>query len=160
MAFLARQGASFFGAVHEAAGGGFPQDTVDALWGLVWRGLVTNDTLHALRAYVAGPERGRRVARAYRFRSRRLLPPSAEGRWSLVETPGPGNPTARAAALTRQLLARHGIVTREVTALEPVPGGFSGLYRRAAPPRRHRTRAPRLLRGGAGRRPVRRAGRA
>ena len=128
VAFLARQGASFFGAVHEAAGGGFPQDSVDALWGLVWRGLVTNDTLHALRAYVAGPERGRRVARAYRFRSRRLLPPSAEGRWSLVETPGPGNPTARAAALTRQLLARHGIVTREVTALEPVPGGFSALY--------------------------------
>ncbi len=128
VAFLARRGASFFGAVHEAAGGGFPQDTVDALWGLVWRGLVTNDTLHALRAYVAGPERGRRQPRAHRFRSRRLLPPSAEGRWSLVETSGADNPTARAAALTRQMLTRHGIVTREVTALEPVPGGFSALY--------------------------------
>ncbi len=128
VAFLARHGASFFGPVHDAAGGGFPHETVDALWGLVWRGLVTNDTLHALRAYVAGPERGRRTPRAHRFRSRRLLPPSAEGRWSLVETPGADNPTARAAALTRQMLARHGIVTREVTALEPVPGGFSALY--------------------------------
>jgi ATP-dependent Lhr-like helicase len=128
VAFLARQGAAFFGAVHEAAGGGFPQETVDALWGLVWRGLVTNDTLHALRAYAAGPERGRRAPRAHRFRSRRLLPPSAEGRWSLVETPGADNPTARAAALTRQMLMRHGVVTREVTALEPVPGGFSALY--------------------------------
>lgn len=128
VAFLARHGASFFGAVHEAAGGGFPHDSVDALWSLVWRGLVTNDSLHALRAYVAGPERGRKVARAYRFRSRRLLPPSAEGRWSLVEMPASGNATARAAALTKQLLARHGIVTREVTTLEPVPGGFSALY--------------------------------
>jgi len=128
VAFLTRQGASFFGPLHEAAGGGFPQDTVDALWGLVWKGLVTNDSLHALRAYVAGPERSRRVPRAHRFRSRRLLPPSAEGRWSVLESPGPDNPTARAAALTRQLLARHGLLTREVTALEPVPGGFSAIY--------------------------------
>ncbi len=128
VAFLTRQGASFFGAVHEAAGGGFPKDTVDALWSLVWRGLVTNDSLHALRAYVAGPERERRVPRAHRFRSRRLVPPSAEGRWSIVESPPAGNPTARAAALTEQLLARHGLVTREVTTLEPVPGGFSALY--------------------------------
>ncbi len=127
-ALLTRQGASFFNAVHEAAGGGFPQETVEALWSLVWRGLVTNDSLHALRAYVAGPERQRRMPRTYRFRSRRLLPPSAEGRWSIVDTSGADNPTARAAALTRQMLARHGIVTREVTALDPVPGGFSALY--------------------------------
>ena len=41
--------------IHEAAGGGYPRDTVDALWTLVWRGLVTNDSLQALRAFVAGP---------------------------------------------------------------------------------------------------------
>jgi ATP-dependent Lhr-like helicase len=128
VAALAAHGASFFGPLHEAAGGGFPQETVDALWNLVWKGLVTNDALHALRAYVAGPERGRRLPRDQRFRSRRLVPPTAEGRWSLVATPGDGSAAVRATALARQLLLRHGIVTREVTALEPVAGGFSAVY--------------------------------
>ena len=36
--------------------------------------------------------------------------------------------TEQAAGLTRQLLARHGVVSREVTALEPVAGGFSTVY--------------------------------
>ena len=128
VATLAAHGASFFGPLHDAAGGGFPQETVDALWSLVWKGLVTNDSLHALRAYVAGPERVRRLPRDQRFRSRRLVPPAAEGRWSLVAAPGHESATARATTLARQLLQRHGIVTREVTTLEPVPGGFSAVY--------------------------------
>jgi ATP-dependent Lhr-like helicase len=48
---LRREGASFFAAVHQAAGGGYPRETVDTLWDLVWRGLVTNDTFHPLRAF-------------------------------------------------------------------------------------------------------------
>ena len=127
-AWLTRHGAAFFGPLHDAVGGGFPQDTVDALWSLVWKGLVTNDTLHPLRAYAAGPERTRRDARAHHFRSRRLLPPTAEGRWSLLDAAAHAAPAVWATALTRQLLARHGVVTREVTALEPVPGGFSTVY--------------------------------
>ncbi len=128
LAWLHKSGASFFGPLHEAAGGGFPQETVDALWTLTWKGLVTNDTLHPLRAYVASPERSRREARADRFRSRRLVPPSAEGRWAAVPTSERATPTAWAAALTQQLLSRHGVVARDVTALEPVPGGFSTIY--------------------------------
>ncbi|MEP7117050.1 MAG: crosslink repair DNA glycosylase YcaQ family protein, partial [Acidobacteriota bacterium] len=127
-AWLMRHGAAFFGPLHEAVGGGFPQDTVDALWSLVWKGLLTNDTLQPLRAYTAGPERTRRDARANRFRSRRLVPPTAEGRWSMLDASAPPSPTVWAAALTRQLLARHGLVTRNVIALEPVPGGFSAVY--------------------------------
>ncbi|HVG83159.1 MAG TPA: hypothetical protein VM820_01530, partial [Vicinamibacterales bacterium] len=128
LAFLTRQGASFFGPAHDAAGGGFPQETVDALWTLVWKGLVTNDTLHPLRAYAAGPERARRPSRATPFRSRRLVPPSAEGRWSIVSVLDRASPTAWAKAVTEQLLARHGVVTREVTTLDPLPGGFSAVY--------------------------------
>ena len=128
LAFLTRQGASFFGPVHDAAGGGFPQETVDALWTLVWKGLVTNDTLHPLRAYAAGPERARRPSRATPFRSRRLVPPSAEGRWSIVSVLDRASPTAWAKAVTEQLLARHGVVTREVTTIDPLPGGFSAVY--------------------------------
>ena len=49
--YLREHGASFFGAIHEGTGGGFPAETVDALWSLVWQGLVTNDTMQPLRAY-------------------------------------------------------------------------------------------------------------
>ncbi len=64
-----------------------PAETVDALWDLVWQGLVTNDTFHALRAFTrAHAPRAARSAgtSAAPFRSRRLAPPSAEGRWTLV----------------------------------------------------------------------------
>jgi ATP-dependent helicase Lhr and Lhr-like helicase len=127
VAHLHRNGASFFGPLHEAAGGGFPQETVDAIWDLVWKGLLTNDTLHALRAYSAPPERARRPGKGTTFRSRRLIPPSAEGRWTLVPSPS-SSTTAWAAAMANQLLVRHGIVTRDVTSIEQLPGGFSAMY--------------------------------
>jgi ATP-dependent Lhr-like helicase len=124
--WLSEHGASFFAPIHEAAGGGFPQETVDALWSLVWKGLVTNDTLHALRAYLAPPDRARRRARAG-FRSRRLIPQSAEGRWSLLPMSS-ATTTMWAMNMAQQLLARHGIVTREVASIEQLPGGFSAFY--------------------------------
>jgi ATP-dependent helicase Lhr and Lhr-like helicase len=130
--FLRREGASFFPTIHAAAGGGYPRDTVDALWDLVWLGLVTNDTFHALRAFTLPPARHRRrhERSAQPFRSRRLTPPAAEGRWSLVEARAGARatPTAWAAATASQLLARHGIVTREAVAVENLPGGFSAVY--------------------------------
>ena len=74
---LRRSGATFFAPLHDAAGGGYPQDTVDALWNLVWRGLITNDSLHALRAFVTHTRASRRRAgrQAPAFRSRRTAPP-------------------------------------------------------------------------------------
>ena len=42
--------------------------------------------------------------------------------------PGRASATAWATALTQQLLTRHGVVARDVTAIEPVPGGFSTIY--------------------------------
>jgi ATP-dependent Lhr-like helicase len=128
--WLGQEGASFFGPLHEAAGGGFPGETIDALWQLVWRGLVTNDTFFPLRAFTARPGRqGRRDARAA-FRSRRLVPPAAEGRWTLVRNRGSAAPsqTERIAAIARQLLARHGVLTREALAGEGIAGGFSAIY--------------------------------
>ena len=133
---LHASGASFFGPLHDAAGGGFPAETVDALWTLVWKGLITNDTVHALRAFTR-TQTARRAARrpgtpAPTFRSRRLVPPSAEGRWTIVNRTGgksPGADTTRwAAAMTQQLLNRHGVLTREAVAAENVPGGFGLVY--------------------------------
>jgi ATP-dependent helicase Lhr and Lhr-like helicase len=154
---LAQHGASFFATLHEAAGGGYPGETVDAIWTLVWAGLITNDSLHAVRAFTrrAPAARARRaVAERARagggapasieksrqrlvstrlqrsFRSRRIAPPTAEGRWSLM-TAGSGakvSATESATALAQQLLARYGVLTREVGAAENIAGGFSAVY--------------------------------
>ncbi len=155
---LRERGASFFGPLHDAVGGGYPGETVDALWNLVWHGLITNDTFHALRAFTRTHAPRRRVKirqpAVAAFRSRRLAPPSAEGRWTLLPTAGgeirATNPspdvkgraqratameaaraadtTKWAAAVTQQLLARHGIVTREAVAADEVAGGFGIVY--------------------------------
>jgi ATP-dependent helicase Lhr and Lhr-like helicase len=136
LAALEASGASFFDPLHQAAGSGFPGDTIDALWSLVWRGLVTNDSLHALRAAIAPPE----SARPHRithtgvvFRSRRTTPPEAQGRWSLVPRPSmqlaaQQSATQRSHALALQLLHRYGVLMREHTAAENIPGGFSAVY--------------------------------
>ncbi len=86
LAVLESTGASFFDPLHQALGGGYPGETMDALWSLVWRGLITNDSLHALRAYIARPETARTPRRVQTgvFRSRRTTPPTAQGRWSLL----------------------------------------------------------------------------
>jgi ATP-dependent Lhr-like helicase len=128
--YLREHGASFFSAIHQGTGEGFPQETVDALWDLVWRGLVTNDTLHPLRALIRPADtRSSRRTRGPSFRSRRLIPPTAEGRWSAVNQAGANtSATEWTAAIAQQLLTRHGIVTRETTASEGIAGGFSGVY--------------------------------
>jgi len=130
---LRRQGASFFAAVHDAAGGGYPGETVDALWDLVWKGIVTNDTFHALRAFTRAPgKRPRKKARqpGSTFRSRRVAPPSAEGRWSLLadRVSARISDTQWSTATAQQLLARYGVLTREVAAAEGIAGGFGAVY--------------------------------
>lgn len=130
---LKTRGAMFFGPLHEAVGGGFPGETIDALWGLVWAGRVTNDTFHALRAYMARRASTRSTSRQHvqsNFRSRRTLAPSAQGRWTLVDPRElePISPTSRGHAVALQLLKRHGVVTRETMGLENIAGGFSAVY--------------------------------
>ena len=152
---LESTGASFFDPLHQAAGGGYPGETIDALWSLVWRGLITNDSLHALRAYIARPGQRAHAAAASnrRGRSARAAPRRprrrAAGRccWPVCENclrlkpksrqlaarlkPCPyRTPTAteRSHALAMQLLNRYGVLLRESAAAENVPGGFSAVY--------------------------------
>jgi ATP-dependent Lhr-like helicase len=127
---LGQSGAAFFAQLHEAIGGGYPGETLDALWNLVWRGFVTNDTFHALRAYVARPVSPRQPKRQHNlpsFRSRRTTPPSAQGRWTLVPAPT-ASATEWSHAVANQLLNRYGVLTRESAATENLPGGFSAIY--------------------------------
>jgi len=136
LSVLESSGASFFDALHQALGGGYPGETIEALWTLVWRGLITNDSLHALRAYIARPDSARaprRLQTGTVFRSRRTVPPTAQGRWSLLPSrlqKGIDGPSATEAshALALQLLNRYGVLLREHVAAENVPGGFSAVY--------------------------------
>jgi ATP-dependent Lhr-like helicase len=137
LAVLESTGASFFDPLHQAAGGGYPGETMEALWSLVWRGLITNDSLHALRAYTARPESARtprRLQTGAVFRSRRTTPPTAQGRWSALRAADLRNGavehtvTEASHALALQLLNRYGVLMREHVAAENVPGGFSAVY--------------------------------
>jgi len=139
--FLRQRGASFFGDIHAAAGGGYPGDTTDALWELAWAGLVTNDTFHSVRSFLR-PESEKRARRAAsdgppgsadflkRFRARTQGGASAHGRWSLLESRLTSSTTSTewAKNLAQQLLVRYGVVSREVAVAENMTGGFSTLY--------------------------------
>jgi ATP-dependent Lhr-like helicase len=131
---LAERGASFWHDLIAAAPATPEAELLAALWDLVWSGEITNDSLAPLRAFVAGGRPGRGAARP-RGRPRpgrltRLGPPAAAGRWSLVAPllePSPP-PTEAAHARARQLLERHGVLTREAVNAEGVEGGFSAVY--------------------------------
>ena len=142
---LGERGASFWGDLVAAAqAASLPYDTetvLAALWDLVWAGEVTNDSLAPLRARIAGHARSRTrrpPSRAGRSRRGRLRlgalsatgPPSAAGRWSLVEPLLSPQPSATESALARahQLLDRYGVVTRETALGEGQAGGFAGVY--------------------------------
>ena len=134
VAYLRARGASFFQDLHEGVGGGYPGETLEALWALVWKGMVTNDGLAALRAYCERPAatgRGRRVhQQGAGFRSRRTTPPTGQGRWGLnataFEVGGLG--AAWSLATATQLLTRYGVVFRETAHAEGLVGGFSAVY--------------------------------
>src|SRR5271166_2955837 len=122
-------------------------EVVDAIWDLVWAGLLTNDTLAPLRVLLGSqPRRAAAPARAaprprpggvpgrrYGFgrpsMPTRSGPPTVSGRWSLLpgrgaaEAAGDGadqgaGQTVRAHALALTLLDRHGVLTRGAVAAE------------------------------------------
>jgi ATP-dependent helicase Lhr and Lhr-like helicase len=131
--YLREHGASFFAQVLDGTGGGYPGDMIEALWNLVWRGLITNDAMNALRAYCARPLASRPARRVHNqtgFRSRRTTPPTVQGRWALhpaVLRPAKLN-TGWSHAIAQQLLQRYGVVFRETAHAENLPGGFSAIY--------------------------------
>lgn len=136
VAYLRARGASFFQDLHDALGGGYPGETLDALWGLVWKGMATNDGMAALRAYVDRPSAAGKPARRVHkqgqatFRSRRTTPPTGQGRWALQTAAfDPSRSTTEwSHAMAQQLLQRYGLVFRETAHAENLPGGFSSIY--------------------------------
>jgi ATP-dependent Lhr-like helicase len=137
---LEAKGALFFTAIHEAVGGGYPGETQQAIWDLVWKGLITSDTFHALRSFThkepsrkdraAGLPPGSTSVSARGFRSRRADALMGQGRWSLISSrmPEQVSTTQFATATAQQLLGRYGVLTREAAMAETLPGGFSTIY--------------------------------
>jgi ATP-dependent Lhr-like helicase len=120
-----RASGALFQADLAAATGHSPQAVERALWDLVGRGVVTADGFQALRALLGG--------RARRGRRRRARGAEAQGRWSLF--PGAGlrgeraEPDALAEAVAAQLLARWGVVFRDVLARESLAVPWRDLLR-------------------------------
>jgi ATP-dependent Lhr-like helicase len=126
---LSRRGAVFFAEIARTIGG-FPGDVIDVLWKMVWAGEVTNDTIEPLRSLLRSKDpRGERVRGSAR-RPPHGGGPGVEGRWSLRAQRRLTEPseTEKRAAVSRSLLARYGVVTREGVHAEMVPGGFAAVY--------------------------------
>lgn len=132
---LAGGGAYFYRQLSDAIGSLDDSALTPALWDLVWAGIVTNDTLAPLRAYLGGP--ARRPAprsRSFRGRTRMAMPsrtgaPSVAGRWSLLPRLAAPQPTLLGVATAESLLERYGVVTKGAVATEGIRGGFSTVYR-------------------------------
>lgn len=149
LAALGGGGAYFFRQLVEAVGATEDQPVIDALWRLVWAGLVTNDTFAPLRGLVAGHGAHKTARPTPRARlrggslSRRALassmqegrtaaaranPPRVAGRWAILPLAS-SQATPRAHALGETLLERYGVVTRGSVVAEGVLGGFALAYR-------------------------------
>ena len=133
--YLKAHGASFFQDLHDGVGGGYPGETLEAVWSLVWKGVLTNDGMAALRAYCERPSTSsrkpvRRVNQQAVFRSRRTTPPSGQGRWALNAAAFATDRSATdwSYAIALQLLTRYGVVFRETAHAENLPRGFSAIY--------------------------------
>ena len=126
---LERRGASFFAELLAIAGAASERQVFDALWDLVWAGLVTNDTFNPLRALAARAPRAASGSPSRR-RPGKNAPSPAAGRWSLVAqlVAAPVDATRRAHARSLLLLDRWGIVARDALAAESIAGGFSAVY--------------------------------
>ena len=124
------------------------KELLPVAWDLVWGGLLTNDTLSALRSLLGATSRTTHstARRAPRARYSRRGPsagmprsgglagastgrggPLLAGRWS--RTPERvTDPTRRAVAAADVLLDRYGVVVRGSVVAERHPGGFSSVY--------------------------------
>jgi ATP-dependent Lhr-like helicase len=106
---LDRRGASFF---HDltASTRRLPAEVEDALWELLARGLVSADAVDNLRV-LQSPKRKKR---------QKALRRGGPGRWSLLRPLDPHAPQELHEKVARMLLARYGILFRDLAVREPL----------------------------------------
>jgi ATP-dependent helicase Lhr and Lhr-like helicase len=122
---LQLRGASFAQDLGRATGLATP-DVLAALWELFWAGLVTPDTFSAVAAGTTPPRRAAEPARARRPRRGQARGVLARlpvvGRWSAIGDEERLSPEEREEARAQLLLARYGVVARELA-----PGDWATL---------------------------------
>ena len=120
MRHLSERGASFLFNLRAAAQGSRLDEVTEALWDLVWAGMVTNDTLSPLRALAKGSSK-----KGTRNASR-----TAGGRWSLVQSyfMNPATPTELRHYWGQLLLRRYGIILRDSAKEDAGFVPYSHLY--------------------------------
>jgi len=112
--FLRARGASFFPDIVRETGR-LKSEVETALWELVAAGLVTADGFDNLRALI-DPKR-----RAGQGRGRTVRPRHSAGRWSLLYPAEAVDRAKAVEAACRALLARYGVVFRELLSRETFP---------------------------------------
>ncbi len=121
---LELRGASFVTELLKSTGLD-PHAVLEVLWDLLWKGLVTADTFQTVRLAAAGAKAewvsavpvARRPSRREalrRVRERLSRPAPLIGRWSAVTVDEPVSPEEREEAWARLLLARYGVLSREL----------------------------------------------
>jgi ATP-dependent Lhr-like helicase len=143
MAALDERGASFFDTLLPSGLAVADRSQyVDALWDLVWAGLVAADTFAPVRSLASsGAHRrpNRPIARTHRVRlaggglrgpgrTPRVTTPTTAGRWSLIQRSS-ASAADRLASDIFALLDRYGVVTRGSVLTENAEGGFGAAYR-------------------------------
>ncbi|ANP72131.1 DEAD/DEAH box helicase [Cryobacterium arcticum] len=141
LATLGGGGGYFFRQLADSVGSQDDGELIEALWDLVWSGLVSNDTFAPVRSLVSGGKSAhstRRAAPRARLHRGRALPratmpsrqgpPTVSGRWSIVPV-ADTSATRRAHALGETMLERYGVVTRGAVMGENVLGGFALVYK-------------------------------
>jgi ATP-dependent helicase Lhr and Lhr-like helicase len=137
---LRNYGAQYLDQVAERVGLS-ERDTLAALWRLAAAGLASNDSFAPLRLIAAAPGAARsavsadvpRAASRFDVAVRARLKSSLSGRWSLIEPPRADalehelSTTDRLREVADVLLARHGILAREMLALEQTDVGWREL---------------------------------
>ena len=115
---LRARGALFHGELV-AATRRLPVEVEQGLWDLVSRGLVAADGFESVRALLGARERERRGRARERLRRGSRGRTGAEGRWALLPPADLArDPDERAQAVAEQLLARWGVVFRDLLVRE------------------------------------------
>jgi len=109
--FLRQRGASFFADIVRGTGK-LKAEIETALWELVAAGLVTADGFENLRSLINPARRSTPGA------PKLAKPRHSSGRWSLLYATESPDPNKMLEAMCRMLLARYGVVFREVLARE------------------------------------------
>src|SRR5207244_13268162 len=118
LSYLSTRGASFLADIARGVHR-LPSEVEDALWELVASGLVTGDGIAGLRTLLLPEEKRQQTQRRHlralpgRRRTPRLMP---VGRWALLrsQVTSTGEPQEVVERATRLLLARYGILVREL----------------------------------------------